>query len=172
MQHVRPRCQDTPPCSMSSVPDLVRRSELDAEILDHEHTRHVYFVSKLGQRKVREEECWKRRQELGSGSFGAVYLEVCTQGNKEGKLRAVKEIRKPKDTNYYRELEALAYFSHANVSTTARTHLESSSVIWVSYSMNAALLSRSAGMQQQIGYSLLWSISQAAISTSTLVCRY
>ena len=97
--------------------DLVRLSKLDASFSsDPQYTQHIYYVSNAGQRRVRQEEQWKRQKELGAGSFGAVYLERCIHGGKEGTVRAVKKIKKPEDTNYYRELEALAHFSYPQVS--------------------------------------------------------
>ena len=57
-----------------------------------------------------------RERMLGSGSFGIVWLERCIQGNSEGKVRAVKKFRKLESSDYYRELEAIALFSHSNVS--------------------------------------------------------
>ena len=103
---------------MPPVPDLVRLSKLDAQFSSKpQYTQHVYDVPEAGQRSVRREERWKRQKELGAGSFGAVYLEQCVQGDKEGNVRAVKRIKKPEDLNYYRELEALAHFSYPQVST-------------------------------------------------------
>ena len=96
----------TPP-----APDLVSLSKLNAHFSsDPQYTQHVHHVSRPGQRSIIQKEQWKRQRKLGSGSFGAVYLEQCTKGDKEGKVRAVKEIKKPQDCNYYRELEALAFF--------------------------------------------------------------
>lgn len=104
---------------MPPVPDLVRLSKLDVQFSSNQqYTQHVYNISKAGQRRVRQEAKWKRQKELGAGSFGAVYLEQCVQGEKVGEVRAVKRIKKPKDLNYYRELEALAHFSYPQVSTS------------------------------------------------------
>jgi hypothetical protein len=105
---------------MASVPELVRQSKRDAQLSpDRQYTQHIYFVSKDEQRKVKEEEQWKREQTLGSGTFGLVYLEKCVRGNGHGKVRAVKEIRKPENNDYYRELEAAALFSLPQVSILA-----------------------------------------------------
>ena len=54
--------------------------------------------------------------ERKDASFGIVWLERCIQGNSEGKVRAVKKVRKLESSDYYRELEAIALFSHSNVS--------------------------------------------------------
>ena len=105
---------------MASVPDLVRQSKHDAQFFSNpQYTQHIYHVSKGGQRKVEEKEQWTRKKALGRGSFGAVYLEECVRGSNEGKVCAVKEIQKPEDSNYYRELEAVALFSYKQVSMIA-----------------------------------------------------
>ena len=105
---------------MACVPELVRQSKRDAQLSpDSQYTQHIYYVSKRGQRKVKEEEQWKRERTLGRGSFGLVYLEECIRGNEQGKVRAVKEIRKPENNDYYRELEAAALFSYPKVSILA-----------------------------------------------------
>jgi hypothetical protein len=105
---------------MNSVPDLVRQSKREAQFSpDCQYTQHFYYVSKPGCRLTKEVEKWKRKKALGSGSFGAVYLEECIQGNEQGKVRAVKEMRKLPDNEYYRELEAIALFSSPQVSILA-----------------------------------------------------
>jgi calcium/calmodulin-dependent protein kinase I len=71
---------------------------------------------------MKTEEAWKRREKLGTGAFGQVYLEELLSGSEAGKLRAVKEIAKTppqdprKEIDYTRELEAIAKFSHPKVS--------------------------------------------------------
>jgi len=65
------------------------------------------------------EERWERGRNLGTGSFGTVWLEKLIAENSEEKYRAVKEIRKgvqrSKAIDYSRELEAIAKFSHQKV---------------------------------------------------------
>lgn len=103
---------------MAPTPDTVRLSELKTEFLSDPHlTKHSYHVSKPGKRKVLQEEVWQRQRELGRGAFGAVYLERCVQGEKTGNVRAVKKIQKVTESNYDRELEAIALFSHRKVCT-------------------------------------------------------
>jgi hypothetical protein len=46
-------------------------------------------------------------------------LEECIQGNEQGKVRAVKEMRKLPNNEYYRELEAIALFSSPQVGILA-----------------------------------------------------
>ena len=108
------RCQIA---AMTPVPDLVQVSKLDTQFhSDPEYIQHVQYVSGSTptQRRVRKEERWKRERALGSGGSGIVWLERCIQGDSEGKVRAVKKIQKC--SNYYRELEAIALFSHSKVS--------------------------------------------------------
>jgi len=105
---------------MPPVSDLVRDSKLETKFCLG-YTQHVYHVSgdSPRQRKMRIEERWERGRNLGTGSFGTVWLEKLVTENGEEKYRAVKEIRKgaqlPKAIDYSRELEAIAKFSHQKV---------------------------------------------------------
>ncbi|KAJ4230755.1 hypothetical protein NW757_013953 [Fusarium falciforme] len=99
------------------VSDLVRDFQLTTCFLAGDRTQHtVNRVSDRARhrRPSRINETWSREQELGSGGFGCVWLERCVSGPAEGKLRAVKEIRKDPSllVSYSRELEAMARFSH------------------------------------------------------------
>jgi hypothetical protein len=103
----------TPP-----LPDLVRLSQLDTRFSSSpEYTQHIQYVpgNVRERRRVRKEERWKRVRRLGRGTFGDVWLEQCIQGDTEGEVRAVKKIQKLDRNNYYRELEAIALFSHNKV---------------------------------------------------------
>jgi hypothetical protein len=105
---------------MASVPELVRQSKREAQFSpDFQYTQHYYNVSKPGCRLIKEVEKWKRKKALGSGSFGAVYLEECIQGREQGKVRAMKEMRKLPNNECFRELEAIALFSSPQVSILA-----------------------------------------------------
>jgi len=75
------------------------------------------------QRSLKTEEIWERKHTLGQGAFGTVWLEECITGagsagagrDPKAALRAVKVVRKTPDVSVselYRELEALAKFSH------------------------------------------------------------
>jgi hypothetical protein len=104
---------------MPPIPDLVRISKLDTRFCSSpEYTQHFQYVSgsTLERRRVRKEERWKKERGLSRGSFGVVWLERCIQGDSEGKVRAVKKVQKLECNNYYRELEAIALFSHSKVS--------------------------------------------------------
>ena len=103
---------------MLPIPDLVQVSKLDTQFhSEPEYTQHVQYVSGSAprQRKVRKEERWKRERAIGRGGFGVVWLERCSHGDSEGKVRAVKKFPKPKSNDHYRELEAIALFSHIQV---------------------------------------------------------
>ncbi|KXG46890.1 uncharacterized protein PGRI_036360 [Penicillium griseofulvum] len=100
---------------MSQVSDLVRDSKLPTK-LDADLTTHTFLESTLvagrrGRRRERE-EVWKKKRDLGIGIFGTTWLEECVS---QGKLRAVKEVRKlvpgSRSMDYNRELEAIARFS-------------------------------------------------------------
>jgi len=105
---------------MPPVSDLVRDSKLETTIYE-KYTQHIYHIAGANprQRKVRKEECWERHRHLGSGSFGAVWLEKSITDSGEEKYRATKEIKKgsreSEVINYSRELEAIAKFSHEKV---------------------------------------------------------
>ena len=104
---------------MTPVPDLVRITKLDTQFLsDQKCTQHVKYVTKSAteRRRVGKEEKWRRRERLGQGSSGIVWLELCIQGDMKGEKRAVKKVQKLDSGDYYRELEAIALFSHTNVS--------------------------------------------------------
>jgi hypothetical protein len=105
---------------MSQVSDLVRDSKLPTK-LDADLTTHTFLESTLvagrrGRRRERE-EVWKKKRDLGIGIFGTTWLEECVS---QGKLRAVKEVRKlvpgSRSMDYNRELEAIARFSQQKVS--------------------------------------------------------
>jgi hypothetical protein len=102
---------------MLAIPDLVRDAKLDTRF-DDGFTKHVYFESGL-ERKTRREEHWKRRNPIGRGSYGRVWLEQCVVGRRDVEFRAVKEIPKlqqsSKPIDYTREIEAIAKFSHRRV---------------------------------------------------------
>jgi hypothetical protein len=107
---------------MLRIPDLVRDSRLETRF-HPERTEHIYYESGLTarQRTVRREEYWKAERCIGRGSYGTVWLEQCVEGEREVKLRAVKQIPKAqkasKPIDYNRELEAIAKFSHPKVSS-------------------------------------------------------
>ena len=103
---------------MISVSDFVKVSKLDTQFdPDREYTLHVHYASGSTpkQRRIRKEERWKKERNLGRGSFGTVRLERCIQGDRKDQVRAVKSVQKLEAGDYYRELEAIALFSHSKV---------------------------------------------------------
>jgi hypothetical protein len=97
--------------------DLVRDSKLETRF-EEDCVYHIYQESDraAGRRSVVRHEYWKRKRHLGSGGFGIVWLELCTKGTQKGEERAVKEIKRTKESlDYHRELEAIAKFSHQKV---------------------------------------------------------
>ena len=102
------------------LPDLVIDSEIPATI-EKEWTKHMFYESgpSSGKRKIQVEQKWKRKEYLGKGSYGTVWLEECISGSHNTSLRAVKQIRKTgpdtKHIIYHRELEAIIKFSNAKV---------------------------------------------------------
>ncbi|CAH0018935.1 unnamed protein product [Clonostachys rhizophaga] len=94
--------------------DLVHDSKIDA-VVNGTCTEHAYHEpgQSLHERNRRRVEKWDREGMLGNGSFGVVYQERLRGSDK---VRAVKEISKNvaagEQLDYYRELEAIAKFSH------------------------------------------------------------
>ncbi|KAL8669334.1 MAG: hypothetical protein Q9168_006070 [Polycauliona sp. 1 TL-2023] len=116
---------------MTAIPDLVRLSKLETRI-HPEYIQHVRYTSSstTSRNRVRKEEKWRRVKELGRGAFGTVWLEHCIEGDDKGKARAVKGIRKLESSNYNRELEAVALFSHKDVPGPAVSHCFVESFGW------------------------------------------
>jgi len=103
---------------MPPIPDLVHLSRLEVRLSSDSHDiRQTISIhgSSPARRKVREQQLWRREEQLGKGGFGTVYLEKCLEGSQTGVVRAVKELRKMANDNYNRELEAAALFSHPRV---------------------------------------------------------
>ena len=95
--------------------DLVEHFKLASEFLPEviQHTSYTFDRSK-GLRRVKVVKRWSRREVLGEGSFGTVWLEVEDNGSK----RAVKEISRRmclKNTiDYKKELATMANLSRHN----------------------------------------------------------
>lgn len=107
---------------MTYVPDLVKLSKLETQFdPDLQCVQHITYFSKNNRkrRNVRKEDKWKRKKRLGRGGFETVWLEQCIFGDKQGELRAVKEVPKHGSVDVNRELEAIALFSHAKVGLTS-----------------------------------------------------
>lgn len=101
------------------LPELVRDSRLSATI-DPEKNLTIH-ARPFARRASSRLETWLRKQLLGHGGYGVVWLEqkVGDDSGQPHELRAVKSIRIPKNQTisqlhggrYVRELEALAKFS-------------------------------------------------------------
>lgn len=123
-QHCKSLYGDNPAVAMPRIPDLVLDSKLETRFASDEYTCHFYNESGTTsrQRTVQREEYWKRQKHIGGGSYGSVWLEECIQGRSEVQLRAVKQITKPPTSSRlidcYRELEAIAKFSHPKVGSS------------------------------------------------------
>lgn len=103
---------------MAARSDLVLVSKLETQFSSNpDYTQHTRYISGTTsrQRRIPKEERWTAQKRLGSGSYGTVRLESCIHGDKKGELRAVKTIQKREAIEYYRELEAIALFSHDTV---------------------------------------------------------
>ncbi|KAK0651000.1 kinase-like domain-containing protein [Cercophora newfieldiana] len=100
---------------MTSQPnDLVADSRLESIVSDT-HTIHIFYESSstTGKQRVKREERWTRKQNLGQGAYSTVRLET-SRSDDQIRVRAVKEITRLKNTSsryVMRELEAIAKFS-------------------------------------------------------------
>ncbi|KAM0430447.1 hypothetical protein ACHAPT_005794 [Fusarium lateritium] len=90
------------------LPELVRDSKLEATTFQDDLTIHT---QPLGRR--RRTEKWRRREILGHGGYGVVWLEHKVDDDDAAGRRAVKVVRNRGrgPVHYVRELEALAKFS-------------------------------------------------------------
>jgi hypothetical protein len=156
-----------------SLPDLVRDSKLETQIFT-DHTVQTVYVSDptTGQRCVPIEQRWHVAEQLGSGSFGVVYLEKCVSGPALGQVRAVKQLRKggSNASNYARELEAIAKFSHEKV----RRFFRRQSYILTGDSIDTVSSAHSAGTRLIAPSSLPWNtfpLATCKISLTLLSMR-
>ncbi|KAJ5979385.1 Tetratricopeptide-like helical [Penicillium viridicatum] len=105
---------------MANIPDLVRDSKLEAYYLPrcNVETVHQYHEPDPNSRRrlVTRTEHWQRRKKVGSGTYGSVWVEKCTQGARsDRKIPAVKQIYingRFGPIDYNRELEVIAKCSH------------------------------------------------------------
>ncbi|KAJ5393853.1 uncharacterized protein N7487_011494 [Penicillium crustosum] len=96
------------------VNDMKLSAKVTAEGTYHD-TFEPVFSRGTGGRWSQRKELWKKERPLGHGTYGDVWLERYTASETKTKFRAVKTIRKLKDTSHSdyltQELEALAKFS-------------------------------------------------------------
>ena len=97
---------------MDPAYDLVDHFKLEADFAD-DYTLHTYHKSDRSQglRKIKVLKKWSRRESVGEGNFGTVWLEV----EEDGSERAVKAISRRlcarNSIDYKKELAALAKLS-------------------------------------------------------------
>ena len=100
------------------LPDTVTDNELASEVTEN-FTVHTYLQESENGPPQSADEIWKRKEHLGSGSYGTVWLETCTLGKKVGQYRAVKMItyneRRLPFSLIVRELDAIGKFSRNKV---------------------------------------------------------
>ena len=100
---------------MDHAQRVVNRYEIERTEFFPDCVEHRRFVSdrSSGVRRQIKIERWRRKKSLGRGSYGDVWLEE--EEEEEGKLRAVKIIRKDENastnTRRLQELFAMAYMS-------------------------------------------------------------
>lgn len=110
--------------------ELVNDMKLNAEIRP-DGTSHRTFQPDYSQgttgRWRPKIEIWKRGRNIGSGSFGKVWVEQCVSSDGPARLRAVKMVKKLSDPSHSiyldQELEAIAKFSQPKVRTTFRSFI-------------------------------------------------
>jgi hypothetical protein len=156
--------------------DVIRDARLDATFADGKIQHPLYTSAPSGgptrERPLKGVQTWTRRKELGSGTFGTVWLEECSDGAQAGMLRAVKEVRKaPMRINgidYGRELEAVLKFSHQKV-CRKRTHTTPLTEHIYSRvgSMSIASQSRAGGSRMTMPSSSQWSTLNMGICNDT-----
>ncbi|KAI8717844.1 Autophagy-related protein 1 [Fusarium sp. LHS14.1] len=110
--------QDLP---FQDLPELVRDSHLEATFYPKARFPNETTHLKYQGRGRAQQEKWIRQEMLGSGGFGAVWLERRDPGSSTTyNFRAVKQLNigknKSRQRDCVRELEALAKFSQAKYS--------------------------------------------------------
>lgn len=145
---------------MTTSSDFIEHFKLETQ-WHEDHTLHVSYrsVRSRGHQKLRIEDRWYRKQKLGQGAFGTVWLET----NSDGADRAVKEIGRDHGfsslVDYKRELLAMAKLSKVRVG------------LWDCFnganyvtSSKSCLSSSMAGLRAPRIYSYLWSTYLSGIS--------
>jgi hypothetical protein len=97
--------------------DLVRSAQLAASVQGHNVCYKFWDFDSAAQAYTERTEQWFRETVLGAGSFGVVYRERCISGLTPQAARAVKVMKKARNKNYERELEALMVLSQEKVCT-------------------------------------------------------
>ena len=112
---------------MDTSQDLVDHFKLEVEQLP-EYTQHTHYKSDSshGLRKLEIVKRWRKKQDIGEGAFGIVWLEV----EEDGSERAVKAISRRlcsyNKIDYKKELAAMAKLSKVTSSIKPRLALRCS----------------------------------------------
>lgn len=106
---------------MAPRSDLLDHYKLDADQIGDSVIHYSYRSDRsCGLRKVKMEERWDNVRPIGYGSFGEVWQQKRSDSNEH---RAVKVLRKHQmrswGIDYDREIEALARFDAAQVSSSS-----------------------------------------------------
>jgi len=112
---------------MNPFQELVNSAQLETQFRSNNTTVHTYHEigRHASQRRLRREEIWEKKEDIGHGAYGSVWLEQCSTES-EIKVRAVKGMKKfnpykPSESSnrdFVRELGAVIKFSHPKVGTT------------------------------------------------------
>ena len=105
---------------MAPSSDLLDHYKLEAHQVGDSVIHYSYRTDRAcGLRKLKVEERWDNVRPIGYGSFGEVWQQKRKSSNEQ---RAVKVLRKQQmkswGINYEREIEALAKFDKAEVSSS------------------------------------------------------
>lgn len=112
---------------MDTSLDLVDHFKLEAEQLP-EYTQHTHYKSDRshGLRRLKIVKRWRKKYDIGEGTFGIVWLEV----EEDGSERAVKAISRRlcsyNKIDYKKELAAMAILSKVTPPTKLRRALRCS----------------------------------------------
>jgi hypothetical protein len=95
--------------SRRTMDPLADHFKIEAEVLP-DRTRQISYVADRirGLRRVQIVEEWVRKERLGTGASGSVFLEERVN---DKQLRAVKEVRRSGEIKDYLELVAMARLS-------------------------------------------------------------
>ncbi|KAJ5504905.1 kinase-like protein [Penicillium fimorum] len=100
------------------VADTKFRVEFHADFV-HRFTFHSSNIPDQYVRRMERLDIWKNEKEVGSGSFGNVWLQRCLTSEDQSELQAVKMVRKRKlssnGIDFFKELEAMAKFSQRKI---------------------------------------------------------
>jgi hypothetical protein len=144
--------------------DFIEHFKLETQ-WHEDHTLHVSYRSERskGRQKLRVEERWYRKNKLGQGTFGSVWLETSSTGDD----RAVKEIQRNHGVNavidYNKELLAMAKFS--KVSMPVRNKIQRAKFV---ISLKSSSSFSTAGSRIPRISSCLWNTFPSGIWTPVL----